>query len=76
MERRMKNIKVSVIIARGLAQWRSQTFMKTKIGQIHQLASMYVPLMRRCCMGAITGPARISGFHAVVTAAFTAQQRW
>ena len=55
MERRMENIKVSVIIARGLAQWRSQAFIKTKIGQIHQLHSMYVPLMRRCCMGAHTG---------------------
>ena len=75
MERRMKNIKVLVIIARGLAQWRSQAFIKTKIGQIHQLNSMYVPLMRRCCMGAHTGPAGISGFHTVVTTDFTAQQR-
>ena len=76
MERRMKNIKVLVIIARGLAQWRSQAFIKTKIGQIHQLHSMYVPLMRRCCMGAHTGPAGISSFHTVVTTDFTAQQRW
>ena len=75
MERRMKNIKVSVIIARGPAQWRSLAFIKTKIGQIHQLHSMYVALMRRCCMGAHTGPARICGFHTVVTADFTAQQR-
>ena len=75
MERGMKNIKVSVIIARGLAQWRSHTFRKTKFGQIHQLHSMYVPLMRRCCMGAHTGPAGFSGFHTVVTADFTAQQR-
>ena len=76
MERRMKNIKVSVIIARGPAQWRSQAFIKTKIGQIHQRHSMYVPSMRRCCMGAHTGPAGISGFHTVVTTDFTAQQRW
>ena len=76
MERRLKNIKGLVIIARGLAQWRSQAFIKTKIGQIHRLHSMYVPLMRRCCMGAHTGPAGISGFHTVVTTDFTAQQRW
>ena len=54
MERRMRNIKVSVIIARGLAQWRSEALRETKIGQIHQLHSMCVPLMRRCCMGAHT----------------------
>ena len=76
MERHMRNIKVSVIIARGLAQWRSQALKETKNGQIHQLHSMYIPLMRRCCMGAHTGPAGISGFHTVVTAGFTAQQRW
>ena len=75
MERHMKSITVSVINARGPAQWRSQAFIKTKIGQIHQLHSMYVPLMWRCCMGAHTGPAGISGFHTVVTADFTAQQR-
>ena len=75
MERRMKNIKVSVIIARGLAHWRSQVFIKNKVGQIHQLHSTYIPLMRRCCMGAHTGSAGISGFHTVVTADFTAQQR-
>ena len=34
------------------------------------------PLMRRCCMGAHTGPAGISSFHTVVTAGFTAQQQW
>ena len=34
------------------------------------------PLMRRCCMGAHAGPAGISSFHSVVTADFTAQQRW
>ena len=34
------------------------------------------PLMRRCCIGAPTGPARISSFHTVVTAGFTAQQLW
>ena len=76
MERRMRNIKALVIIARGLAQWRSQALMETKNGQIHQLHRMCVPLMRRCCMGAHTGPAGISGFHTVVTAGFTAQQRW
>ena len=76
MERRMRNSKVSVIIARRLAQWRSQGLIDTKIGQIHQLHSMYIPLMRRCCMGAQTDPAGISGFHTVVTAGFTAQQRW
>ena len=32
MERRMRNIKVSVIIARGLAQWRSQALIETKNG--------------------------------------------
>ena len=42
MERRMRNIKVSVIIARGLAQWMSQALIETKIGQIHQLHSMYI----------------------------------
>ena len=62
MERRMKNIKVSVIIARGLAQWRSQALIETKTGQINQLHTMYVPLMRRCCMGAHTGPAGILVF--------------
>ena len=76
MERGMKNIKVSVIIARGLGQWRSQALIETKNGQIHQLHSMCVPLMQRCCMGAHTGPAGISGFHTVVIAGFTAQQRW
>ena len=76
MERRIRNIKVSVIIAQGLAQWRSAALIETKNGQIHQLHSMCVPLMRRCCMGAHTGPAGISGFHTVVTAGFTAQQRW
>ena len=75
MERRMKNMKVSVIIARGLSQWRPQAFIKTTIEHIHRLHSMYVPLMRRCCMGAHTGPAGISRFHTVVTADFTAQQR-
>ena len=75
MERRMKNIEVSVIIARGLAQWMSEALIETKIGQIHQLHNLCVPLMRRCCMGAHTGPARPSGFHTVVTADFTAQQR-
>ena len=75
MERRMKNVKVSVNIARGLAQWRSQALIETKIGQIHQLHSMYVPLMQRCSMGAHTGPAGISGIHTVVTADFNAQQR-
>ena len=75
MELRMKNIKVSVIIARGLAQWSSEALIQTKIGQIHQLHSMCAPLMRRCCMGAHTGPTGISGFHTVVTADFTAQQR-
>ena len=34
------------------------------------------PLMRRCCMGAHTGPAGISSFHTVVTADFSVQQRW
>ena len=67
--------QVSVLIVRGLAQWRSQALIETKFGQIHQLHSMYVPLMRRCCMGAHTGPVGISGFHTVVTADFTAQQR-
>ena len=76
MERRIRNIKVSVIIARGLAQWRSQALIETKNGQIHRLHSMCVPLMRRCCMGTHTGPAGISGFHTVVTAGFTAQRRW
>ena len=75
MERRVRNIKVSVIMARGLAQWRSQALIETKIGQIHQLHSMYIPLMRRCCMGAHPGPAGMSSFHTVVTAGFTAQQR-
>ena len=46
------------------------------VGQIHQLHSMCIPLMRRCSMGAHTGPAGISSFHTVVTAGFTAQQRW
>ena len=32
MERRMRNIKVSVIIARGLAQWRSQVLIETENG--------------------------------------------
>ena len=73
MERRMRNIKVSVIIARGLAQLGSQALIETKNGQIHQLHSMCVPSMRRCCMGAHTGPAGISGFHTVVDAGFTAQ---
>ena len=75
MERRMRSIKVSMIFARGLAQWRSEALIETKIGQIHQLHSMCVSLMRRCCMGAHTGPAGISGFHTVVTADFTAQHR-
>ena len=44
--------------------------------QIHQLHSMCIPLMRRSCMGAHTGPAGIPSFHTVVTAGFTAQQRW
>ena len=44
--------------------------------QIHQLHSMCIPLMRRCCMGAHTGFAGISSFHTVVAAGFTAQQRW
>ena len=44
MERRVRNIKVSVIVARGLAQWRSQALIETKIGQIHQLHSMYIPV--------------------------------
>ena len=33
-------------------------------------------LMRRYCMARHTGPAGISSFHTVVTAAFTAQQQW
>ena len=44
--------------------------------QIGELHSMCVPLMRRCCMGAHTGPAGMSTFHTVVTAGFTAKQRW
>ena len=47
-----------------------------KMEQIHQLHSMCIPLLRRCCMGAHTGPAGISSFHTVVTAGFTPQQRW
>ena len=39
-------------------------------------AACAFPLMRRCCMGAHTGPAGISSFHTVVTAGFTAQQQW
>ena len=74
MERQMRNIKFFVIIARGLAQWRSYLLTEKKMEQIHQLHSMCIPLMRRCCMGAHTGPAGISSFHTVVTAGFTAQQ--
>ena len=33
-------------------------------------------LMRGCGMGAHAGPAGISSFHTVVTADFTASQRW
>ena len=47
-----------------------------KWNRFHQLHSMCIPLMQRCCMGAHTGPAGISSFHTVVTAGFTAQQRW
>ena len=49
---------------------------KQKIEQIHQLRSMCIPLMRRCCVGADAGTAGISSFTTVVTAGFTAQQRW
>ena len=35
-----------------------------------------VPMMRRYCMGAHTGPAGICSFHTVVTAGFSAQQQW
>ena len=34
------------------------------------------PLMRHYCMAGPKGPAGISAFHVVVTADFTAQQRW
>ena len=47
-----------------------------KMEHIHQLHSMCIPLMRRCCMGAHTGRAGISSFHTVVGAGFTAQQPW
>ena len=49
---------------------------RKKNGQVHQLHSMCIHLMRRCCMGAHTGAAGISSFHTVVTAGFTAQKLW
>ena len=49
---------------------------KQKIEQIHQLHSMCIPLMQRCCVGAHAGPAGILSFYTVVIAGFTAQQRW
>ena len=76
MERRMRNIKVSVIIAEASRYGCHKRSHKQKMEQIHQLHSMCIPLMRRCCMGAHTSPAGISSFHTVVTAVFTAQQRW
>ena len=34
------------------------------------------PLMRRYCMGSHTCPTGIPNFHPVVSAGFTAQQKW
>ena len=34
------------------------------------------PLMRGYCMAGRTGASRISSFHTVVTAGFTAKQQW
>ena len=58
---------------RGVAIMEQETIKWTDLPTTQHVHSH---LMRRCCMGAHTGPAGISSFHTVVTAGFTAQQQW
>ena len=76
MEWRMRNIKFLVLIAPGLAQWRSSTRLETENGQIHQLHSMYTPFDAALPHGPNSGAAGIPNFHTVLTADFTAERRW
>ena len=46
------------------------------MGRYTNYTACAFPLLRRHCMGTHTSPAGISSFDTIVTAGFTAQQKW